>query len=388
MSTRQRNKSAPGTMMATSDIPEDIMHPPAYAPGYLQTDQTRTTAPSIESLSVQVAALTDMVQTVLGTIQNNGLIHQRQIEQLATENGEWRRVVADLTQNMSKTSWEKFRQPSKSILIGSSLIRDVHQDNLLNTSVICKSGGTIDAIDNIITNELPKDEHYHTMTLVVGGNDCATTPPTPANEVIDKFAKLIDNAKTRAKSVVVSSVCPRMKEPEVTETISLVNAALQVTCAAKEVTYADSASSFYLRDGNVNDGYLLKDGVHLTNRATNKLAHHLGLPIKDSNVGVCKQRHHQIKQTTKLVRKNQQQTPNHKDEHTDESWTTVKHGRHRHTTTPAHQHTERTHTRYSYSYCKFCGEHGHNSDTCRHGKEIECRSCRRSGHKAKLCRLY
>ncbi len=42
-------------------------------------------------------------------------------------------------------------------------------------------------------------------------------------------------------------MCPRIvKATHVKDTISLVNGGLQVKCAEKEVTFADSTSSFYL----------------------------------------------------------------------------------------------------------------------------------------------
>lgn len=287
---------------------------------------------------------------------------------------------------MNTVSWESFRKPANSVLIGSSLIRDIDENKLVNTSVICKPGGKIQNIHDVITNDLPNNEQYHSMTLVVGGNDCDTTPPTPANDIVDRYAKLIDDAKTKAKSVIVSSVCPRIvKAAHVKDTISLVNAGLQVKCAEKEVTFADSTSSFYLRDGEVNDGYLWQDGVHLTHRATNKLVQHLGLPVKDAKLGVCKERHQKSKPQMKPLKINQPRQARPDDQDNNE-WSTVSRRRRHHTSTTPHHQNENTNTR-RYR-CHFCGEIGHNGDTCRHGKEIECRSCHRTGHKAKLCHLY
>lgn len=379
---REPHNSAPGGIQTTPSAPIEEYNHPAEAPGH----QSYTTTPSIETLSIQMATLTSLVETLLGTIQNNEINHQRHMTKLTTENADWRRIVSELTQKMSKDTWESFRQPVKSVLIGSSIIRDIDEDKLVNTSVICKPGGKIQNVHDVITNDLPNDEQYDTMTLVVGGNDCDTTPPTPANDIIDRYAELIDHAKTKAKSIVVSSVCPRIvKATHVKDTIEQVNAGLQVKCAEKEVAFADSASSFYLRDGDVNDGYMLQDGVHLTHRATNKLVQHLGLPVKDAKLGVCKQRHQRPKAQIQSTKIDQQRQTRH-DNQADNDWTTVSHQRRQQASSKSHNQNEHTNTRRHR--CHFCGEIGHNRDTCRHGKEIECRSCHRTGHKSKLCHLY
>ncbi|CAG2231668.1 unnamed protein product [Mytilus edulis] len=39
-------------------------------------------------------------------------------------------------------------------------------------------------------------------------------------------------------------------------------------------------------------------------------------------------------------------------------------------------------------YCQYCGERGHDLNTCRHGKPVSCFSCKSFGHKEKFCDLY
>ena len=146
--------------------------------------------------------------------------------------------------NLTRRTFRQLNQPS-SLLIGSSLIRDV------DTEVVGLPGGKLAGIEKKIS-ELSSG--YDTITVVAGGNDCDTSPSTPAPTVIDAFASVIDAAKAKASTVTVSSVCPRLKTADTTNTIDAVNAGLVTLCTDKDVIFADSKPSFTLGDGSVNDG--------------------------------------------------------------------------------------------------------------------------------------
>ena len=113
--------------------------------------------------------------------------------------------------------------------------------------------------------------------------------------VADSYAKVIEDATSTTNTVVVSSIYPPLISPDVTEKIIAASAGLQMTCYAKEVTFTDSTTSFYLGDGSTNDGYLQHDGMHLTYPATYRLVQHLELLVKYKTQGVCIQNHHQAK---------------------------------------------------------------------------------------------
>ena len=78
-------------------------------------------------------------------------------------------------------------QPS-SLLIGSSLIRDVNSATLVDTEVVCLPGVKLAGIERKISELL---SGYDTITVVAGGNDCDTSPSTPAPTVIDAFASVV-----------------------------------------------------------------------------------------------------------------------------------------------------------------------------------------------------
>ena len=280
-----------------------------------------------------------------------------------------RSEIIILKEKVASLTWRTFRQPNQpsSLLIGSSLVRDVDCDLLVDTEVVCLPGGKLAGIEKRI-NEMSSG--YDSITVVAGGNDCDTSPPTPAPTVIDAFASVIDAAKAKASTVTVSSVCPRLKTADITNKIDAVNAGLVTLCADKKVIFADSTPSFTLGDGSVNDGYLHRDGIHLTHAAVNRLAKSLRLKKRNDASGVCSGE-----------RKPQYQHPhpptalNHGG---DAEWTTVR----RRGRPAVSARRVSGSTRVS---CHFCGEEGHSKDNCRHGRPIECHACHRPGHKSKLC---
>ena len=85
--------------------------------------------------------------------------------------------------------------------------------------------------------------------------------PPPAAET---YSAVIDTAIVKARTVIVSSIYPRLTTNETTNTIDAVNAGLVSLCDEKSVAFINNTPSFTLSDGSVNDGYLQRDGVHLT----------------------------------------------------------------------------------------------------------------------------
>ena len=129
-------------------------------------------------------------------------------------------------------------------------------------------------------------DSYNNITLVVGGNDCDKPSPPSAESVRHDFEELINTSLSKSKSVTVCSIAPRVTTEEIKETISSVNAKLVALCEEKEnVTFVDIDLMFKLSDGSFNDGYLMGDGVHLTDKALNKIALKLNLRMKYKDGG-------------------------------------------------------------------------------------------------------
>lgn len=252
------------------------------------------------------------------------------------------------------------------------------------------------------------------LTIVTGGNDCDSKTPADAVKIVSEYKELIQSALSKASSITVSSVCPRLTSTQTQETIEAVNAGLVAVCNEHEaVTFTDNTPSFKLCDGSINDGYLLQDGVHVTRGAKNKIARNLKLCVLDDNRGVCKSKapnsnkHKLIGSNYRNMEKQQTaekigtyrnslsrnskmrelispEGPNNTrrvhgnqvNHHSRNSWI----GR-------GHRGTSRTQSQQSVC-CDYCGEEGHLKDRCYHGKVVTCFSCHQEGLKERLCHLY
>ena len=176
-----------------------------------------------------------------------------------------RTKVSELNSKLCETSWRNFRSQanSKSLLVGSSMIRDINESHLDNTEVICIRGGLIKDVKKVVT-EKPAGVSYDRVVLVAGGNDCAprdlSSDVTPSS-IVDDYRSLVRASKSKANRVTVSSVCPRDISAEVNTRIESVNAGLQVMCNEEDATFVDNTPSFHLADGSCN-GFHMAKPVH------------------------------------------------------------------------------------------------------------------------------
>ncbi len=97
--------------------------------------------------------------------------------------------------------------------------------------------------------------------------------------VIEKYKLLLEKAAGMAEKVTLSSILPR--KDKATEKVDILNAGLVTLCDdLPQVEYINNDPLFKLQDGEINDGYLIGDGPHLTKSGTNKLARTLKLKPK------------------------------------------------------------------------------------------------------------
>ena len=281
---------------------------------------------------------------------------------LSNENKELRKTISDLNMKVNSLTWKSFRKSGQRshVLIGSSIVRDVREEKLIDTEVICKRGGCISDAKTAVEQLTPG---YESVTLIIGGNDCEAKPPKPAETIVKSYRELIDAAQEKCQRVTVSSICPRLSSDEVQDKIDSVNAGLVASCSEKEgVDFVDVTSSFRLADGSINDGYILPDGVHITRSAMNKMAAKLDLQIKDKKQGVCDTKYTKtdgLRQSTMMY-------------------------------SFSHSHSARIDPQASNesSWCFNCGEPNHVKDRCRHSRPLECHKCHQNGHKSKFCDYY
>ena len=187
-------------------LAQDVLSIKQYIGGIIRT--VDIISDEINGLNKRIDDLTDEVKSLQSTNT-----------QLVSELNEQHKIISDLKQlntqlesklarnaqdseNLSSGSISK-----RSLLIGSSIIRDVVSNDRDKLKVSSHSGATVS--DN--TRELSKEnDSYEDIIIVVGGNDCDTEEKSPVS-IKDDFVKLCSQAKQKCSHVKIASVLPRPK---------------------------------------------------------------------------------------------------------------------------------------------------------------------------------
>ena len=241
----------------------------------------------VTTLTKDMARLVEMVQGLTSSMTSLKDQHERAMAQaeerhqkLASENAELRQRISDLSRQASSDHWRQLKKPHGTALIGSSIIRDIAEEKLVATQCICKRGGVIKDLQEVL-DDLPADQPLSRIILVGGGNDCDIEgDDLDVSGITAQYRDLAACAKIKAASVTICSVCPRNKSDVVSQRIESLNAGLKGIASDLEIDYLDNDPIFYLQDGTLNDGYLLPDGVHLSRPATNRLVVNMQLPLR------------------------------------------------------------------------------------------------------------
>ena len=305
---------------------------------------------------------------------------------------------AKLTTQLSESKWKAFRNSgeSKTLLLGSSIIRDIDHQKLKQTDVRSISGAKV---SNLLSEvEKLQTNHYDKIVVVGGGNDCADSSDTITT--VNKFKELIVAAK-KANSVTIASICSRQAPDNqgVQDVIDTVNAGVQGICADMECTYCDTNTGvqglcadmactycdtndiLQLSDGSINQGYYLDHSIHLTYKGQNKIAQKLELQA------VQKDAPHSVTRAQKAQQKSQRssrgQTASQRSNVRATVYTHSDNRNSEHAKRPTARDISSTHRRASG--CDYCAEPNHATERCYHQAPVKCNTCGYSGHTSKYC---
>ena len=236
------------------------------------------------------------------------------------------------------------------LVITDSMLKDVDENKLSSTAFHKIPGARISAVEKKL--ESFQGVSYKTVTLHVATNDLYDIKDDSSKipDVINNFKKLVQQVKALGDQVCISSVCPRLDQ--VGELVEPFNVALKVLCEEMMVKYIDHTPSFTLADGRVNDGYLWRNGPHLTKQGTNCVIRNLQIPLKPNVTEATKDRFDTYASALR---------------HTNEN-----------RTSPANMDVN-----IHRDGCRHCNERGHNVSSCHHSRPVMCNICKLRGHKAK-----
>ena len=149
--------------------------------------------------------------------------------------------------------------PKPSLLLGTSLLRNINPDDLVNCEVIAKGGATLTEL-HVALNDLPEDKGYSEVTIVGGSID---VEQNTAEDIITEFQAMTVSAYLRADKVSICSVLPRM-DKNLSEPIAQVNEQLKKVCEDEGINFRDMDDTFRLRNDQPNKACFAKDGLRLS----------------------------------------------------------------------------------------------------------------------------
>jgi hypothetical protein len=304
---------------------------------------------------------------------------QNQISLLKDEVKESRQrelVLQEQIKNLSKThdSNEQDSTDSNDIyMIGSSILREVQQDDLLNGRVKSISGGHI---KDVKENILSLDYKPKVIITQVGGNELEGGTES-IDKLVSDYTVTITEAKAKLPDtkIVVAGLPPRHNTIETRTKVKDYNQAMNEWCSANHIDFIDNENLFEFKSGDVDCGSYIMTGatpaVHLTRPATRRMLQNMKTIVPEMVLSDGKHKPSSYANAVKSA-------PRFAPQNQSKPYRITDHMSRNH----EHQMGNRQHRQVT---CWFCGVPGHTRDVCRYQQPLKCFSCGQTGHKSKFC---
>lgn len=242
------------------------------------------------------------------------------------------------------------------LIIGDSIIKDIHEAGLDNTTVQCLRGARITDIEESLQNMKP--ETFSTIIIHGGTNDCTTDDniEVAAKSYTDMIDSIHESAP--ATTVYISTICPRTDNAKHQERVDKLNKNLKEIADKASCGVIDNDTNFRLRNDQPDSNSLNRSGLHLSKSGTRKL-------VKNLNA------------VHAILKKPVRNIDSAKESPVDST--------HTHSSDTRRQNHGNNSNNRSRG-CYNCGEQNHVKKNCRHGKPIKCHTCGKVGHKQKMCK--
>ena len=142
---------------------------------------------------------------------------------------------------------DKSTEKHEILMAGSSILREVRDEDIVNGTVKCVRGGQTEDIKSVIKNV---DFSPHTIITHIGGNDLSNKEKT-VETICDQYAEMITEAKMKfpESDLVVSGLTPRFNSEEIREKVTRFNKITQKWCKDNSLTFVDNECAFELKNG-------------------------------------------------------------------------------------------------------------------------------------------
>lgn len=242
------------------------------------------------------------------------------------------------------------RSRRQNLIIGDSIVRDIHERGLSNTSVKCIRGGKVkDIKDELDSRDI---QEYSAVIFHVGTNNCTTEDKY--KDGVSQYRELVQGIKSHAPAtkLVLSTICPRDDNARSQQRVVRFNKEIRKIAEDHSCEIVDNDVNFIDHDGP-NTAYLNSRGLHLSSKGTRTLLRNMNnklniiharpgpRPPQSSNGGGRREPRFRRDSNREL-------------------------GHHRETT----------------GNCNYCGFSNHTTKDCKYDHPLRCFVCNELGHKA------
>jgi ribA/ribD-fused uncharacterized protein len=165
----------------------------------------------------------------------------------------------------------------KTLLIGTSLLRNVNSEKLVNCDIVAKGGAKVDDLSRTLSAMDPSKK-YKEVILVAGSIDRESASQ---DDVINAFKAFTVCASDRTNKISISSVLPR-SDKDMKESTKALNSELKKLCDNDGHNFVDHDLTFHLLNGEINRALLSDDGLHLSQPGVETLIKNCGVVSKGS----------------------------------------------------------------------------------------------------------
>ena len=240
----------------------------------------------VKDMNSKIDTLTDLVRSLIENGNEDRQTNRENVRKLDEENTVLRHQNEVLTREVNELKRRlnvRKTEQNKSLILGSSIIRNIDEKKLDNTEIRCLRGAKVKDLNKELQQAKSAGKKYTQIILLGGGNDAAQKPEDiDLESVLECYECAINTAKDMSSNIAIAAIPPRLQPAHALGHITALNANLVALAEEMGVSFLDNSEQFFLHNKEVNDGYLF-DQVHLNIKGSNKLAQSMGLTSNTSD---------------------------------------------------------------------------------------------------------
>ena len=233
----------------------------------------------ISSLKTQLTNSNDQILNEISGLKGQVDERDQLIADLMVKIDERDKFILDLVQGSSTSDSDKIDH----LLIGSSLVQLVDENQLKKTKVHCKPGAHPAGLTRVFDAKVKAGEKFESVTILVGGNRLKkSNPGQNVSAAAEEVIAAAESAKRITDKVRILELPPRLNSDAMVAAISDLNDQVKEKCTAHGFEFVPTHGSFFLANGYPNRALInQKDKVHLTDIGTELLLECAGIELLD-----------------------------------------------------------------------------------------------------------